>query len=109
MCISFFLQIYICIHIYICIYICVCVCVLNTYILELMINDQISTVKSPCFMNSDGALPVFQGPLRPTAASRATLTESMGWARGAQQMLVMLTMAPKLSYNALMHIHMIAT
>eukprot|EP00435_Cladocopium_sp_Y103_P027388 s1951_g6.t1 len=33
------------------------------------------------------------GPLRPTAASRATLTESMGWARAAEQMLVMLTLA----------------
>lgn len=33
------------------------------------------------------------GPLRPTAASRATLTESTGWARAAEQMLVMLTMA----------------
>lgn len=34
------------------------------------------------------------GPLRPTALSRAALLETVGWARAAEQLLVLLSVVP---------------
>ena len=37
---------------------------------------------------------IVSGPLRPTALSRAALLETVGWARAAEQLLVLLSVVP---------------
>ena len=83
---SLYIYIYTKIYVYIYILMYAVYCFFTFYYLQLVLE---SWWLPKCLWEAQ-----ISGPLRPTALSRAALLETVGWARAAEQLLVLLSVVP---------------